>query len=77
MYEKPNKTIDIYGRNIYAYITSLHENNLFNFPSLLVMAYSLIKTGSKVDRVCIVSDDISDDYVNILKLFDSKIISYR
>jgi hypothetical protein len=69
MYEKPNKTIDIYGRNIYAYITSLHENNLFNFPSLLVMAFSLIKTGSKADRVCIVSDDISDDYVNILKIF--------
>jgi hypothetical protein len=69
MYEKPNKTIDIYGRNIYAYITSLHENNLFNFPSLLVMAFSLIKTGSKADRVCIVSDDISEDYINILKIF--------
>ncbi len=69
MYEKPNKTIDIYGKNIYAYITSLHENNLFNFPSLLVMAFSLIKTGSKADRVCIVSNDISDEYIDILKLF--------
>ncbi len=69
MYENPNKTIDIYGRNIYAYITSLHENNLFNFPSLLVMAYSLIKTGSKADRICIVSNDINDEYIDILKLF--------
>ncbi len=69
MYDKPNRTIDIYGNNIYAYVTSLHKNNLFNFPKLLVLAYTLIKTGSKTDRVCIVSNDISDDYIDVLKLF--------
>jgi hypothetical protein len=33
------------------------------------MAFSLIKTGSKADRVCIVSNDISDEYIDILKIF--------
>lgn len=69
MYDKPNKSINIYGKNIYAYITSLHNDNLFNFPSLLVFAFSLIKTGSKADRICIVSNDISDDYIELLKIF--------
>ena len=30
MYEKPKKTLDMYGKNIFAYITSLHEQNIFN-----------------------------------------------
>lgn len=69
MYDKPDKNISIYGKNIYAYITSLHEANKFNFQSILVLGYSLIKTGSFADRICIVSNDISDEQIELLKIF--------
>jgi len=69
MYDKPDKNINIYGRNIYAYITSLHEGNIFNFQSILVLGYTLIKTGSFADRICIVSNDISDEHIELLKIF--------
>ncbi len=69
MYDKPERTIDIFGRNMYAYITSLHNDNLFNFAQLLVLGYTMIKTGSIADRICIVSNDIADEYIEILQLF--------
>lgn len=75
MYDKPNKYIDTFGKNLYTYVTSLHVDNLFNFPQLLVLAYSLIKTGSIADRICIVSDEITDEYINTLEMF-YKIIKF-
>jgi len=69
MYEKPNKVIDMYGRNIYAYVTTLNNNNIHKFPELLVLGFSLIRTGSFADRICIVTNDINDEYVKILSLF--------
>ena len=59
----------MYGSNIYAYITYLNNTNIHIFPQLLTMAYSLMRCGSRVDKVCIVSHDISDEYVNILQRF--------
>jgi len=69
MYEKPEKTINMYGYNIYAYITYINNDTLFNLPNLLVLAYSLIRSGSFADRVCIVTLDVSDDYVSLLQKF--------
>jgi hypothetical protein len=69
MYDKPNKMINMYGRNIYAYVTYLNNNNIHIFPQLLTLAYSLMRCGSRVDKICIVSNDISDDYVIILQKF--------
>ena len=69
MYEKPEKTINMYGHNIYAYITYINNDTLFNLPNLLVLAYSLIRSGSFADRVCIVTQDVSDDYVSLLQKF--------
>lgn len=69
MYDKPNKMINMYGKNIYAYVTYLNNNNIHIFSQLLVLAYSLMRCGSRVDKICIVSNDISDDYVIILQKF--------
>jgi hypothetical protein len=69
MYDKPNKMIDMYGNNIYAYITYLTNNNIHIFPQLLTMAFSLMRCGSHADRICIVAADISDDYIILLQKF--------
>lgn len=79
MYDKPKKNINMFGKNIYAYITSLHIDNLFNLPQLLVLAFSLIKTGSIADKICIVSNDVSDDYCKLLEMFYKviKVVDYK
>lgn len=69
MYEKPEKTINMYGHNIYAYITYINNDTLFNLPNLLVLAYSLIRCGSYADKICIITNDVSDDYVSLLQKF--------
>ena len=35
MYDKPKKNINMFGKNIYAYITSLHIDNLFNLDWII------------------------------------------
>jgi len=79
MYDKPKKNINMFGKNIYAYITSLHIDNLFNLPQLLVLAFSLIKTGSNADKICIVSNDVPDDYCKLLEMFYKviKVVDYK
>lgn len=79
MYDKPKKNINMFGKNIYAYITSLHIDNLFNLPQLLVLAFSLIKTGSIADKICIVSNDVPDDYCKLLEMFYKviKVVDYK
>lgn len=69
MYDKPNKMINMYGQNIYAYVTYLNNNNIHIFPQLLTMAYSLMRCGSRVDKICIISNDVPDEYINILQKF--------
>lgn len=69
MYDKPDKIINMYGYNIYAYITYLNNSTLHNLPQLLTFAYSLIRCGSFADRVCIITNDISDDYIELLQKF--------
>ena len=69
MYDKPNKMINMYGHNIYAYITYLTQNNIHIFPQLLTMAFSLMRCGSHADRICIISNDIPDDYIVLLQKF--------
>jgi hypothetical protein len=69
MYEKPEKTINLYGNNIYAYITYINNETLLKLPQLLTFAYSLIRSGSYADRICIITTDVSDDYVLLLQKF--------
>ena len=69
MYDKPNKMLNMYGNNIYAYVTYLNNTNIHIFPQLLTMAFSLMRCGSRVDRICIVATDISDDYILLLQKF--------
>ena len=69
MYEKPDKIINMYGYNIYAYITYINSQTLHNLPNLITLSYSLTRCGSFVDKICIITNDVSDDYVNILNRF--------
>lgn len=69
MYEKPDKIINMFGYNIYAYITYINSQTLHNLPNLITLSYSLTRCGSFVDKICIITNDVSDDYVNILNRF--------
>ena len=69
MYDKPNKMINMYGNNIYAYVTYLTNVNIHIFPQLLTFAFSLIRCGSRVDKICIVASDVPDEYVFLLQRF--------
>jgi hypothetical protein len=73
----PKKTINLYGNNIYAYVTYLYgdkENLDMNIGSAIVFAQSLINTGSKADRVIMITDDIEVEYIELLKKFYNHII---
>ena len=69
MYDKPDKIINMYGYNIYAYITYINSQTLHNLPNLITLSYSLTRCGSHVDKICIITNDVSDDYVNLLQRF--------
>ena len=69
MYDKPDKIINMFGYNIYAYITYINSQTLHNLPNLITLSYSLIRCGSFVDKICIITNDVSDDYVNLLERF--------
>lgn len=69
MYEKPDKTINMFGYNIYAYITYINSQTLHQLPNLITLSYSLIRCGSFVDKICIITNDVSDDYVKLLQRF--------
>jgi hypothetical protein len=69
MYDKPDKMINMFGYNIYAYITYINSQTLHNLPNLITLSYSLIRCGSHVDKICIITNDVSDDYVQLLQRF--------
>lgn len=78
MYITPKKTINLYGNNNYAYVTYIYgdnkENLNMNIGSAIVFAQSLINTGSKADRVIMITDDIEDEYIEVLKKVYNHII---
>lgn len=54
----------------YAYVTVLYGTNVY-LTGALVLAYSLIKSQCKYDRVIMVTPDVSQDHVKLLaKLYD-------
>lgn len=50
----------------FAYITVLYGNNIY-LTGALVLGYSLMKTDTKLDRVILVTPDVSSEYRSYLK----------
>lgn len=51
----------------YAYVSVLYGNNIY-ITGAMVLGYSLMKTKTTYDRVILVTPDVSDEYINYLKL---------
>jgi hypothetical protein len=72
MYKTLKKPINLFGNNNYAYVTYIYGDNIENkFVSSIVLAQSLINTGSKADRVVMISRNVNEEYKFVLnKLFN-------
>jgi hypothetical protein len=73
LYPKPEKMRDTNGNNIYAYVTLVMLGNTY-IPAAIVLAQSLINTGSEADRVVLVTNDVSEEGKNILSMFFNHVI---
>lgn len=72
-YNIPEKITDSNGKNIYAYVTYVFLNDK-NIVGALVLAQSLINCGSNVDRVVLVSHDISQTAISLLRKYYNQVI---
>lgn len=59
-YETPTNIYNKDGTCKYAYVTVLFGNKKY-VSSALALAYSIIKMGSKIDRVCLITPDFEDE----------------
>lgn len=59
--------------NKYAYVTVLYGNNIY-LTGALVLGYTLMKTNTKIDRVILVTPDVSIEFKNFLKTVYTYII---
>lgn len=57
----------------YAYVTVLYGNNIY-LTGAIVLGYTLMKTNTKIDRLILVTPDVSDQYKSFLKTIYTKII---
>lgn len=53
---------------MYAYVTLVMRGD-FYVPGAIVLGQSLMESGSTIDRVCMVTEDVSEHAVDILRLF--------
>ena len=59
MYKTLKKSINLYGNNNYAFVTYIYGDNCEDtIGSAIVLAQSLINTGSKADRIIMITHDI-------------------
>jgi hypothetical protein len=72
-YLKPKKMRDSNGNNIYAYVTLVMLGDAY-IPAAIVLAQSLINSGSEADRVVLVTNDVSEEGKNILSMFFNHVI---
>jgi hypothetical protein len=73
LYPKPEKMRDTNGNNIYAYVTLVMLGDAY-IPAAIVMAQSLINTGSEADRIVLVTNDVSEEGKKILSMFFNHVI---
>jgi len=72
-YPKPEKMRDTNGNNIYAYVTLVMLGDAY-ISAAIVMAQSLINTGSEADRIVLVTNDVTEEGKNILSMFFNHVI---
>ena len=72
-YKKPEKMRDTNGNNIYAYVTLVMLGDSY-IPAAIVLAQSLINSGSEADRVVLVTNDVSEEGKQILSMFFNHVI---
>lgn len=72
-YLKPEKMRDSNGNNIYAYVTLVMLGDAY-IPAAIVLAQSLINTGSEADRVVLITNDVSEEGKQILSMFFNHVI---
>lgn len=72
-YLKPEKMRDSNGNNIYAYVTLIMLGDAY-IPAAIVLAQSLINSGSEADRVVLVTNDVSEEGKQILSMFFNHVI---
>ena len=66
-YLKPEKMRDSNGNNIYAYVTLVMLGDAY-IPAAIVLAQSLINSGSEADRVVLVTNDVTEEGKQILSM---------
>ena len=71
-YPIPEKMVDSNGKNIYAYVCLVMLGDLY-ISAAIVLAQSLINSGSKADRVVLVTPDISEEGKKILQMYFNKV----
>ena len=57
----------------YAYVTVMYGNNIY-LTGALVLGYTLMKTSTLLDRVILVTPDVSDNYKEYLSKFYTNVI---
>ena len=57
----------------YAYVTVMYGNNIY-LTGALVLGYSLKRSGTQYDRVVMVTEDVSDEFISFLKPMYTHII---
>jgi hypothetical protein len=72
-YPIPDKMRDSNGNNIYAYVTLVMLGDAY-IPAAIVLAQSLINTGSQADRVVLVTNDVTEEGKQILRMFFNHVI---
>ena len=72
-YKDPVKIIDANGNKIYAYVTLIMLGDRY-VPAAIVLAQSLIDLNSQVDRVVLITPDVSPEAKELLSKYYDKII---
>lgn len=72
-YKDPEKIMDSNGNKLYAYVTLIMLGDRY-VPAAIVLAQSLIDLNSQVDRVVLVTPDVSLEARELLSKFYDKVI---
>lgn len=71
-YPIPEKMTDSNGQNIYAWVCLVMLGDLY-ISAAIVLAQSLINSGSKADRVVLITPDVSEEGKKILEMYFNKV----
>ena len=72
-YKPPDIMIDSYGNNLMAYVSYVFTGDT-DVPPAIVLAQTLINSGSRADRIVLITSDVSDESRNLLSMFYNKVV---